>query len=143
MADKMALSNSPSRHSLADWLDQQMEAVLRDDPAPLSVHDLEKSWAKRFTASEIEDLVIPRRTMARRKSSNAKLSQDEADRAVRLARVQTEADRVFGDLDRASGWMRAPRASLSGQSPLQLLKTEAGAKVVCDMLLRIAHGIYA
>jgi putative toxin-antitoxin system antitoxin component (TIGR02293 family) len=116
---------------------------MRNEAAPISVQAVQKAWAKRFTTSEIEELVIPRRTLARRKSTNAKLTQDETDRAVRLARVQTEADAVFGDPDRASGWMRAPRPQFSGQSPMQMLKTEAGEKAVSEMLVRIAHGIYS
>jgi putative toxin-antitoxin system antitoxin component (TIGR02293 family) len=112
-------------------------------PVTLSVSDVQKAWAKRFTTAEIEELVIPRRTLARRKSTKAKLTQDETDRAVRLARIQTEADRVFGDAEKASGWMRAPRPQFSGQSPMQMLKTDAGANAVSEMLVRIAHGIYA
>jgi putative toxin-antitoxin system antitoxin component (TIGR02293 family) len=143
MTNKMARQNKVTANTLSDWLEYQVKAAQEGVSAPMSVHDIEEAWAPRFASAEIEELVIPRRTLARRRSAASKLTPDEADRAIRLARIQTEADRVFGDPERASGWLRTPNSSLSGRAPLQLLKTEAGTKVVSDMIIRIAHGIYA
>ena len=80
--------------------------------------------------------------MARRKAASARLTQDETDRAVRLARIQLDADRVFADPETASLWLRTPRPSLSGQTPLSLLRTEAGAMVVSEVLGQIDHGMF-
>jgi putative toxin-antitoxin system antitoxin component (TIGR02293 family) len=127
---------------LGKWLDTSKAAVASGHDQALSVKDLEAAWSPRFAASEIEELVIPRRTMARRKASSSMLTADEVDRAIRLARVQTKADRVFGEAERASLWLRSPNKRLSGQSPLQVLKTEAGAMLVEEMLVQIDHGMY-
>ncbi|MFN0193253.1 MAG: antitoxin Xre/MbcA/ParS toxin-binding domain-containing protein [Aestuariivirga sp.] len=104
--------------------------------------DLKQSWSKRFAVEEIEALVIARRTLARRKARHEKLSMEETGRAMRLARVTAEADRVFANSKKADHWLRTPNARLAGQSPLSVLKTEAGAFVVEEMLGQIEHGIY-
>lgn len=142
MAKSAAIGEFVKDTKLGNWLDKSKEAVASGHDQSLSVKDLEAAWSPRFAASEIEELVIPRRTLARRKASSTMLSPDEVDRALRLARIQTKADRVFGEADRASLWLRSPNKRLSGQSPLQVLKNEAGAMLVEEMLVQIDHGIY-
>ena len=108
----------------------------------MSVKDLESAWAPRFATAEIDELVIPRRTMARRKATSTKLTADEQDRAYRLAQIQLEADRVFGNPEKASRWLRTPNNRLSRQTPLSLLRSAVGADLVAEMLVQIDHGMY-
>jgi putative toxin-antitoxin system antitoxin component (TIGR02293 family) len=140
MVDKLA--KIPTDSQLGDWLDKSKQAVASGHKQALSVEDFEAAWSPRFASEEIEQLVIPRRTLARRKASDTMLAPDEVDRALRLARIQVEADRVFGEEKRASHWLRYPNRKLSGQSPLQVLKDEAGTMLVEEMLVQIDHGIY-
>ena len=53
------------------------------------------------------------------------------------------AEMIFGDDERAGRWLRKPKASIDGRTPLQLLATEAGARLVEEALVRIDHGIAA
>ena len=99
-------------------------------------------WSRRFSQVEIEDLIIPKRTLARRKASNEPLSSEETDRAYRLARISAETDRVFANPDKADRWLRTPTPALGGRAPLELLKTEAGACVVEELLGQIDHGMF-
>jgi putative toxin-antitoxin system antitoxin component (TIGR02293 family) len=140
MADKLA---STEETGLEDWLDRQLKAVQSGVQEPMTVRDIERHWVPRFSTEEIENLVIPRRTFARRKAARSKLAPEEVDRAVRLARIQTKADRVFGEAERASLWLRSPNARLKGKSPLEVMKGEAGVMLVEQMLVQIDHGIYA
>ena len=142
MADKLAHGPEQTPNSLQHWLERQFDAAETGREEYLTVRDIETAWAPRFDRAEIEDIIIPRRTMARRKSTSARLTQDETDRAVRLARIQLEADRVFANPQKASRWLRTPRPSLSGQTPLSLLRTEAGAMVVSEVLGQIDHGMF-
>lgn len=142
MADKLARSLEQTPNSLQHWLERQFDAAETGREEYLTVDDIETAWAPRFDRTEIEDIVIPRRTMARRKAASTRLTQDETDRAVRLARIQLEADRVFANPQKASRWLRTPRPSLSGQTPLSLLRTEAGAMVVSEVLGQIDHGMF-
>ena len=146
MMNKVA-RNSPTGEfsrdvELGKWLDRSMLAAAAGLDQSLSVKEFEAAWSPRFATAEIEELVIPRRTMARRKATDTMLAPEEVDRALRLARIQTKADRVFGEAERASLWLRSPNKRLSGQSPLQVLKHEAGAMLIEEMLVQIDHGIY-
>ena len=54
-----------------------------------------------FSENELFELIVPRRTLARRRQAGGKLSPDESDRAVRLARLTEMAERIFGDEQKA------------------------------------------
>src|SRR5450755_1648096 len=62
-----------------------------------------------FSSEELLELLqIPRRTIARRKSAG-RLSAEESDRLVRLARVYGRALYFFdGDAEAATEWLNAP-----------------------------------
>lgn len=94
-----------------------------------------------YSDDEIFALVVPKRTLARRLSDGEPLTVEETDKAVRLARVDRLAANVFGEPAKAHRWLRKPKKALGGETPLAYLATEAGARVVEDMLHRIYHGI--
>ena len=108
----------------------------------LKAVSLQKGWTSRFSLPEIYELVIPARTLARRIVRKEKLTQTETDKALRLARIATEADRVFANTEKANKWLRTPLTRLANQTPLSLLKTETGALVVDQILGQIDHGIF-
>jgi putative toxin-antitoxin system antitoxin component (TIGR02293 family) len=96
-----------------------------------------------ITAEEFYRVVMPRRTLALRRQKNQPLTPEESDRLARIARVLTAADETFGDPEKSYRWLRKPNRGLAGQVPLELLATEAGARVVEQTLERITHGIFA
>ena len=96
-----------------------------------------------YSEEEIFALVIPKRTLARRKAANERLTVEETDKTLRLARIATQAERVFGAADKAHRWLRKPKRALRGETPLAYLASEAGARVVEEMLHRIEHGVFA
>ncbi len=93
--------------------------------------------------SEIYRLVIPRRTLAHRISKHEALSQEESDRAVRLARITALAEQVFGESERSWRWMRQSKRRFGGRSPIELLETEAGARLIEELLYQIDDGMVA
>lgn len=95
------------------------------------------------TDEEVYALVVPRRTLTHRRARREALSRDESDRAVRLARTAALAEHVFGDKTRAWKWLRASKRRFRGRSPLQLLATEAGARLVEELLYRVDDGMAA
>jgi putative toxin-antitoxin system antitoxin component (TIGR02293 family) len=99
-------------------------------------------WAGRFSAEELDELVIPKRTLARRKARRERLTVEETDKALRLARVSAEADRVFGDPAKSARWLRKPNAAIGGNRPLDLLKSETGSRAVDELLGQIDHGMF-
>lgn len=96
-----------------------------------------------LTDEEIYSLIIPRRTLTHRRARGEALNREESDRAVRLARLAALAEQVFGDPDRAWHWLRAGKLQFEGRTPLQLMTTEAGARLVEELLRRIDDGMAA
>lgn len=86
---------------------------------------------------------MPKRTLARRRADNELLTVEETDKALQLGRIATLAEKVFADPVKAHRWLRKPKRSLSGDTPLAYLASENGARIVEEMLGRIEHGIYA
>jgi putative toxin-antitoxin system antitoxin component (TIGR02293 family) len=87
-------------------------------------------------------LSMPERTMARRQKQ-ARLTADESDRLIRVARVMANAKRVLGSRDKAAHWLRTANRALDGAAPVSLLDTDIGAEQVSEILGRIEHGIYS
>ena len=59
-----------------------------------------------------------------------------------LDAISIIAQHVLGDTENARRWLLTPNAALNHDLPLQLLRTDAGAKQIEDVLIRIDHGIY-
>lgn len=96
-----------------------------------------------YSDDELAELIVPKRTLARRRAAGELLTIEETDKALRLKRVAALAERIFGDATKAQRWLRKPKRSLLGAAPLDYLASENGVRVVEEMLGRIEHGIYA
>jgi putative toxin-antitoxin system antitoxin component (TIGR02293 family) len=95
------------------------------------------------TGHEIHGLIIHRRTLSHRKQNHQRLTPDESDRTVRIARIAVLADEVFGDRERASRWLRRATRRYDGRMPIEMLATEVGTRLVEEMLYQIDEGIHA
>ena len=85
---------------------------------------------------------IPQRTMMRRKA-NGRLRPEESERLLRVSRVFEKALELFeGDADRARQWLTTPKKELDNVPPLQLARTEIGAREVEDLIGRLEHGVF-
>lgn len=97
----------------------------------------------RLSRSEVASVLgLPARTMARRKRDR-RLRPDESDRLLRLARIAAEAARILGTEEKAAGWLRDENMALGGEVPLELLRTDIGARQVEEILGRIEYGLYS
>lgn len=93
------------------------------------------------TVAELVD--IPRRTLARRKR-DGRLSAEESDRVVRAARVLASALTLFGgDLSAAMAWLGAAQPALGGGRPLDLARSDLGAREVETLVGRLLHGVFS
>jgi putative toxin-antitoxin system antitoxin component (TIGR02293 family) len=88
-------------------------------------------------------LNIPSRTLSRRLATKSRLTQDESDRTLRMAKVIALANEILGTEDKASRWMVAPNRALGGQKPFDQLDTELGVQSVEQVLYAIAYGMYS
>ncbi len=122
-------------------------------PSMLSLHDAAErrlgiavvdALAENLDASRdalLESLSVSSRTMARRRVEGS-LSAEESDRALRLARIAATAEDVLGDREAAAAWLKQPSRALGGRVPLDLVRTDAGATLVTDVLGRLEHGVF-
>lgn len=92
---------------------------------------------------DIYDVVIPARTLKHRRARKEPLTLDESDKLTRMARVYDQAVRVFGDRENALHWLSEPKRRFEGRTPLKLLRTDYGSRLVEEMLGQIDHGIFA
>ena len=97
----------------------------------------------RLSPEEFSTLVqIKPRTLSRRKES-ARLLPDESDRLLRASRIYGRALELFeGDADGALRWLRQPLRALGSATPLQLSRTEVGAREVENLIGRLEHGVF-
>jgi putative toxin-antitoxin system antitoxin component (TIGR02293 family) len=131
---------------LEDWLGTQAESeqrivhlVEKGLPTKVVNHLIERG----LTRNEVFGLIIPLRTWKHRKSRRQPLSKEESERAVRAARILARAETVMGDRESALDWLRSPKERFENRSPLQMLSTETGGRLVEQMLLQIDEGMFA
>jgi putative toxin-antitoxin system antitoxin component (TIGR02293 family) len=94
-------------------------------------------------AQMAERLNIPSRTLSRRLKMKSRLTHDESDRTLRMARVVALAREVLGSDEKASHWMSNPNRALGGRKPFDELDTEPGVRSVEEVLHGIAYGMYS
>lgn len=83
--------------------------------------------------------VVARATLARRKRTD-RLSLEESERVERLARLWTHALEVWKSEAAARRFLTEEHPLLSGRSPLDMARTEVGARLVQDILGRLEYG---
>ena len=95
-------------------------------------------YEDRRSASAYKFKVVPQATWKRR---NKRLSVDESEMTERLARVLAAAEYVWDDREKAREWMSKPHRELNGQTPLEVARTELGARRVEDLLDKLYFGL--
>lgn len=96
-----------------------------------------------FSRQEIERFIIPARTWRHRKTRREPLTLEESDRVVRLTRLQALAEDVFGNPEKANLWLRQGLDILDGKSPLEVARSEFGARLIEQILAKIDWGAAA
>src|ERR1700722_15745731 len=131
---------------IGDWLGLE-SPVTEGDILRIVEGRLAPSVIKRLSAlglerSEIDAVVIPTRTLQHRRSRRQKLTVEESDRVLRVIRVLSLTESIYGGRERALEWLRKPNARLDGRAPLSLLKTDTGSRIVEKLLIQIDDGMF-
>jgi putative toxin-antitoxin system antitoxin component (TIGR02293 family) len=85
-------------------------------------------------------LGVSARTIRDQRKKLARLSSENTEKLVRIARVQHQARKIFSTNEAVSGWLRSPAPALEGAHPIDLLDTDLGAREVENVLNGIAYG---
>lgn len=93
--------------------------------------------------AEVYALILPQRTLSHRKARKEPLTSEESDRALRIARALALAETAFGDHDKALRWLRKPKRRFAGRPPLEMLATDAGGRLVEEILYQIDYDMAA
>lgn len=82
-------------------------------------------------------------TIQRKKGSAVnRLSIEQAGRIWLFAETLARATKVLGSQDAAERWLEHPAIGLDRMSPIDLLATPTGARMVDDYLTCIEYGVY-
>jgi putative toxin-antitoxin system antitoxin component (TIGR02293 family) len=82
-----------------------------------------------LTRDEIE-LIVAKRTLARRRVDGRALHWTQSDALVRLVRVVATAESFIPNRDEAGRWLRRANRDLAGSTPLDLAYTDAGLQLL-------------
>jgi putative toxin-antitoxin system antitoxin component (TIGR02293 family) len=156
MSPSPVLKHSPDADlSASRQVLRHLAELLALPRAPRQERELAEIVAKRVAPEAIDrlaragvpprhlDFIIPPRTLSHRKSKGERLTPDESDRAMRVARLLALADVIFGDHTKARVWLGAPAGFFAGKSAFELMVSEPGARLVEEALLRIDEGYFA
>jgi putative toxin-antitoxin system antitoxin component (TIGR02293 family) len=131
---------------IANWLGvrplRSEGQVLQVVEEQLPTSAINKLLALGLTRQEIDTLVIPLRTLQHRRSKREKLTIEESDRVLRVVRLLSQAETVYGSRERALAWLRRPATRLDNRMPLDLMRTDTGARIVEEVLVQIDEGMF-
>jgi putative toxin-antitoxin system antitoxin component (TIGR02293 family) len=132
MAGKLGASRIRSDQDLASLVEKRLPAA--------AIKALVRGG---MSVAEVYSLIVPRRTLAHRVAKRQALSKEESEKAVRVARITTMAERAFHDPKKAWRWLRKPKRRFEAKTPIEMLATEAGARLVEETIMQFEHGIFA
>lgn len=122
--------------------------------APTLLEELEKGFDYRsfdhlqrnlgLSAAGLAQAVgIRPRTLTRRREEG-RLRPDESDRLLRISRLFGRALEMFEEDARAArDWLASPQRALGSVTPLDLARTELGAREVERLIGRLEHGVFS
>lgn len=91
----------------------------------------------RREANALKDRIVPRSTRHRR----TRLKPEESERVERIARVMVMAEEVWESREDAREFLNEPQPMLDGRVPLDLARSELGARQVEDLLMKLEYSL--
>jgi len=85
-------------------------------------------------------LGISPRTVRDQRKKAARLSRENTEKLVTVARLQRQARKIFTTDAAVSQWLTSPAPALDGVAPIDLLDTDLGAREVEAVLNGLAYG---
>jgi putative toxin-antitoxin system antitoxin component (TIGR02293 family) len=101
---------------------------------------LEKTSVDREKLSQV--LHISTRQLNRYKPEQ-RLSPEQSNFLYEVTRIYTRALDILGDKATAEHWLAREQLALGNHTPLQLLDTTEGVRLVDDLLSQIEYGFYS
>lgn len=116
-----------------------MDDLRRAVEAGLPVQTLSEV-TRHLGGPELRYRIVPKATLHRRKT---KLSPAESERVERLARIVALAEHVWEDQALAREFLMSAQPRLSDERPVDLARSELGARQVEDLLWEMEYSLPA
>ena len=137
---------NPASALIGDWLGVQPPmtetAVLEIIERQLDPQVIQRLFDMGLSRDEVYAVIIPARTLQHRRSRNERLTIEESDKVIRALRVLSATEGVYESRARALEWLRRTNPRLDGRTPISLLKTDTGARIVEELLGQIDEGYF-
>lgn len=88
-------------------------------------------------AAELKYGIVPKTTLHRRE----RLTPEESQRLERLARVAALAEWVWEDRALAHEFLTSPQPQLGGERPVELARSDLGAREVEELLMGLEYSL--
>ncbi len=88
--------------------------------------------------TELKYRIVPKATLHRRRQQ---LTLEESERLERLARVTALAEDVWEDEGLAHEFLLSPQPQLADERPIDLARTDLGARQVEELLMKLELGL--
>ena len=96
-----------------------------------------------ITLNEMASIVHTSDRTLRRYSAQQKLSQEQSERMIEMAKLYSRGEEVFGGMEKFKQWMDTVLLPFGNKKPKAFLDTSLGINMIMDELGRIEHGIFA
>lgn len=96
-----------------------------------------------ITLNEMASFIHTSDRTLRRYTPQQKLSQEQSERMIEMARLYSRGEEVFGTMEKFKQWMDTQLLPLGNKKPKVFLDTSLGINMIMDELGRIEHGIFA
>lgn len=144
----------PSYKAVIRWLggDKVIKQVIHSE------YDYITMGNEGLTTRSIDELAhalgISRKTIAEkifdmsvktleRKAPKERLDKRTSSHAIEIAKVMTHAYEVFQDEEKMKRWVSTPNRALNDKTPLALMDTLTGLRMIDDVLGRVQEGVYS
>ncbi len=96
-----------------------------------------------ISLNEMASIIHTSDRTLRRYVAHQRLSQDQSERMVEIARLYSRGEEVFGSMNDFKNWMDTVLLPFGNKKPKAFLDTSLGIAMIMDELGRIQHGIFA
>jgi putative toxin-antitoxin system antitoxin component (TIGR02293 family) len=96
-----------------------------------------------MSLTEMASIVHTSDRTLRRYGPQQKLSQEQSERMIELAKLYSRGETVFGSIEKFKNWMNTTLLPFGNKKPKEYLDTSIGIGMIMDELGRIEHGIFA
>ncbi len=96
-----------------------------------------------ISLNEMASIIHTSDRTLRRYTPQQKLSQEQSERMIEMARLYSRGEEVFGTMEKFRKWMDSVLLPFGNKKPKEFLDTSLGIGMILDELGRIEHGILA